>query len=670
LLKQSAKTLLITFFLLHYLSNPQAQVTNPSLFKTTVIANAKKPSPYLFLESLGKKEGAPNAIQKIIQDRAGFMWLILPEGQGIMRFDGSKWLQFINDPTKPNSFPASSVFDVLEDNQGKIWFSTEIGSVKYNPNNEKFSTVPFVGKPENGSLFEDSHQRIWQGSEGNGVYYLDKSRDSLRLFAGKGITDGYSGKFYPDNSFDKFSNFAETEDGLIWSIAMIFSKTNLPRTAILSFNPNKHDIRFYLVKEVFNQKPKEESPILKALYHDKVRNCFWMGGFNSGLLRFSLNDHSFERFYFSNNPEQANDIMSITPRNDHQLWLGTYNGLKIFDISSQQLYPINTDVGTNEGTCFNVFKDVKGTFWFAYNTKLVYLSNFRQQFPIENQLPLDFKAECIVENPTTKEQIFLSYNEKSNFKVVAKQPNSNIIRSNQQNLNLPHLTDGNVWVVKIAKDGKIWIGLDGGVGCLDPQTLQLTIPKSNIERFEEKLRSDQLWISDLFPDDNGDVWMANWNAGIVQYESKSGQFIAHTKHLGGTTTNLINEVYRSIIKDSKGNWFFGSMGTGLEIWNPNTNELQQYAYNPKNPKSIGGRFVNCMKTDKKGQIWLGTEIGLSLYLPLAPKDSAFERTNVPQTTVYAIETDNQDRIWLKTSLGLILYDPKVKQTTIFGENKA
>lgn len=641
------------------------------LYKTTVVSKPKKPAPFLFFEHLEKKDGVPSDIQRIYQDQVGYLWLCLLEGQGIVRFDGSKFTHFSKDSSSATFFPANTVFDLLQDRMGDLWFSTNEGIFRYNPNTEKFQKIPHGGgKGLFGHLFEDSRGRIWVGTDHSGLMYHEPAVDSMVVFPGTGVINGYTGIFYPGSAFDGILDITETPDGLIWILATIYAPEKQTHCALVSLHPFKHEIHFYPPDEVYKQKPVT-TPLLGAVkfHFDRARNCFWLGGDDTGLLHFSLTNHHWERFCFLENPVFTNDILCIAPRNADQLWLGCKDGLKIFDITTSQLYAIKTEMVDNEWVNYCIYKDRNGTSWFTGKNTLFRMSPSRQHFQEAFYLPTHFSAEAILEIPTTGELLFMAYDGKGIFKALAWHAQSGKWRRAQQTLQLSAQQAGNVWAAIIASDGKIWVGLNGGIGWLDPSTLRLTIPRQNLLRDKGHHRSDQLWISDLYPGDHGDVWMATWNAGIVQYDARNKQFVSHLYQLGNTNITLFNRVYRSLYRAPSGLLFMGSCGTGLEIWNPIDNTYQRHEHKPQQPNSLSGRFVFCMEADQKGGLWLGTENGLCRYRQNATPDSAFALTSITQVWVYDIAIDVQGRLWLKTADGLMLYDPTTDSSTLFDANK-
>ncbi|MFM2442155.1 MAG: hypothetical protein RL449_796, partial [Bacteroidota bacterium] len=74
-------------------------------------------------ERLGTNSGlSQSSIYKIIQDKKGFLWFAT--GDGLNRYDGHNFKIYRNDPSDPKTLSGSEIFSVTEDDLGNLWVGT------------------------------------------------------------------------------------------------------------------------------------------------------------------------------------------------------------------------------------------------------------------------------------------------------------------------------------------------------------------------------------------------------------------------------------------------------------------------------------------------------------------------------------------------------------------
>lgn len=145
-------------------------------------------------------------------------------------------------------------------------------------------------------------------------------------------------------------------------------------------------------------------------------------------------------------------------------------------------------------------------------------------------------------------------------------------------------------------------------------------------------------VRDVVIDQNGTVWLAAWD-GVVSYDGK--EFTNHTLKNG-----LSHHRAYSVLEDSKGNMWFGTMGAGAYKYNGT-----QFTNLSTNNGMISNIVFDLFE-DTQGNIWFATDSGVSRY-----DGAAF--MNIPlsgelQGSVQAISQDGQGDIWIGTSYGLYL----------------
>lgn len=233
---------------------------------------------------------------------------------------------------------------------------------------------------------------------------------------------------------------------------------------------------------------------------------------------------------------------------------------------------------------------------------------------------------------------------------------------------IPGVSIGPAHITKILplSNGLALIGMNCGMATLDGPTLDIRPIRAPIEKMNEAMRTDELWVSDILEDKNGDWWISTWNAGIIQYQKNAQQFVNQTFDLGGSGRQLYNKCYLSVVQDSLGRFVFGSNGTGLEIWNPADQSCRHVTGESTSAGGLQARFIYCQFIDQKKRHWIGTENGLYRYLAGAQADQAFVRYDIGGW-IFSILSDSIGRLWLKTTLGLALFDPESGRKQVFGE---
>jgi ligand-binding sensor domain-containing protein len=98
-------------------------------------------------------------------------------------------------------------------------------------------------------------------------------------------------------------------------------------------------------------------------------------------------------------------------------------------------------------------------------------------------------------------------------------------------------------------------------------------------------------------DRKGNIWIASWE-GVFRYDGKS---------FTNVTSGVSSARFFSVLEDSKGNFWFSSVGSGV------------YYYDGKNFRNfttkdgLAHNDVIDIYEDKTGNIWFGTEAGVNRY---------------------------------------------------------
>ena len=119
----------------------------PALFLCSAVLFAQAPLP-----GLSSQEATC-----IVQDKYGFLWF--GTENGLHRWDGVQMRVFMRRTGDTASLPSSHIQHLHEDLSGTLWVATDAGLMRFNRNNETFTTV-LPSKPI-ASVWEDRTQTLW-----------------------------------------------------------------------------------------------------------------------------------------------------------------------------------------------------------------------------------------------------------------------------------------------------------------------------------------------------------------------------------------------------------------------------------------------------------------------------------------------------------------------------
>lgn len=150
----------------------------------------------------------------IVRDQQDRIWLGT-EGGGLNLYqpESEDFLVFRHNTMNSNSLDSDFIWSMICDSDGNLWAGTTQGLNRIDPETLQIHRYQKnVGDPTtfNGSrvraLFEDSRQRIWIGTQDNGMYTYDKKTKRFRSFANNAALPA-----------QYVTGFIEDQSGSIWA---------------------------------------------------------------------------------------------------------------------------------------------------------------------------------------------------------------------------------------------------------------------------------------------------------------------------------------------------------------------------------------------------------------------------------------------------------------------
>jgi ligand-binding sensor domain-containing protein/signal transduction histidine kinase/DNA-binding response OmpR family regulator len=213
--------------------------------------------------------------------------------------------------------------------------------------------------------------------------------------------------------------------------------------------------------------------------------------------------------------------------------------------------------------------------------------------------------------------------------------------SYEQNSNVNNSINSNlIYAAYVDSHNRLWVGTDEGL-CLYDRDLN-TFESIDIQK---KIRKETVVsVKSIIEDNNGNLFLGTFNSGLLKLNIKSRKI---TK-LKLDTPNATNYLINSLVKDKKGTIYLGT-NLGLKVADPIKNEIKK-ANIGKDNQIFSGNIVS-MFLDSRQNLWIGNgykglvkidlrpEIKQAVSYPVTQKRIMSIMATDPKTILCATEND-------------------------------
>ncbi|NQZ08298.1 MAG: response regulator [Algicola sp.] len=624
-------------------------------FYSCASAGATEPLPRF--EHLTIENGlSQNSVFSILKDRQGFMWFGTEDG--LNRFDGYQYKHFRHDSQDANSLSDSNISVVYQDRHGTLWIGTNAGGLnRYDDKTQRFTR--FIHSPNDPhslsdnqvmSIAEDKNGKLWVGTGRGGLNRFDRQ---LQNFAQLRHQPHLPGSLSDDHIRVVFKD----RKNQLW-VGTQGGGLNLLDVDTRQFTHYRH------------QKGNPNS-----LSHDKVHSLcednqgnLWVAT-QDGLNRFDHNSQSFVSYkHDDTDPHSlgANNLRVITQDPRGGIWVGTqYGGLDHFTSQDSRFVHYTHQSSQRDSLSNNdiwaLNHDEQDLLWVGTNSGGVNkLDLHRSRFGHIKHNPDD--AGSLSNNNVrtlyhdSKGALWIGTAEGGIDIDDGKSPKFERIRHDPTNPN--SLSHNSVWSVQEAQGNIYWIGtFGGGLNRYDRNTGEFT-------RFKHD-KTDSSSLSDdrvraVFLDSKGLIWAATWGGGLNRLNRLDNRQpgFEHFKHQKDNPHSISGNLVRQIFEDRKGNLWIATT-SGLNRFDRISGRFSRYLHNSQDDSSLSNNNILAIAQDRQGVLWIGNAGG-GLHKYDATTDSFTryrEKDGLSNDTVYGIIEDRQGYLWLSTNLGLSRFSP-------------
>ncbi len=604
-----------------------------------------------------------NSINSITQDSKGFIWICTQDG--LNRYDGYEFKIFRHEPGNDNSLSNNYVWSLYEDSDGIFWICTFGGGLtRFDPATEKFKHFK-NNAGDSTSISNDFTFQVVEFPEGTLWVATDGGLNSL---------DKKSGKFQrftqTTNSARKLENnhiaslTFQGKDKLWFLSDLGLSQINVNTKELKHFtnDPFKNEVFLgsinFILKERNNLILLSEKGVMKL---DFVNNKTEMLLENAGVSKSST---------------QIN-FQTIIPDRRGYYWIGTNDGLLLFEKSTGRLFSYVNEVTGNSisnNNIISLFQSIDNTIWIGTRNGLNKVYRLKSDFKVfkddpENKNSLSSKNVSQVLKDS-RGLIWIGSTEGVN--VMNDQGDEVIVFKN--NTGDDNSISSN-YILSLSEDksGDIWVGTrTGGVNLIKVLNENFP-PKIQVKRYSKTSGLSSNTIQFICEDRNGIFWIGTGGGGLNKLDPLTGKIKVYRENKDGSGPG--HPYVFNIFEDSFNNLWIGTATGGINLFDPVKEKFIYLKNNTSNPNSISNDIILSIYEDKNHNLWIGTAGGLNkLLIPLEKNlfdyfeenvdmwnDSLFRQygraDGFPNDVIYGILEDDHGFLWLSTNKGIVKFNP-------------
>ncbi len=606
-----------------------------------------------------------SSVYNILQDSRGFMWFGTEDG--LNKYDGYNFTVYKPVPGDLTSLSQNFTTAIYEDASGMLWLGTEGGGLEkfdrdkehfthywYDPNNSRSLGSDYVW-----TIYPDHTGALWIGTLGSGLDRFDPTTEEFTHYRAN-LSDSRS------LSSNTIQAIYQDRQGTLW----VGTDTGLNR-----LDPSgKQFVRYY-------NDPTDPNSLshnsIRSIYKDR-QGQLWIGTEGGGLDQLDRSSGRFTHYRHSpNNPGSLshNSVWAIYQDRYGALWVGTDDGLNCLDRDTLEFTHYHNDPtdpnSLSDNSVRSIYEDRSGVLWIGtYGGGISKLDRSKTRF-------MSFPAIAGIPNGLATIAVRAIYQDQEGLLWVGTAGSGlyKIDRDNagyalyQASPNTFYGPSHNV-IRSIAQDqaGTLWIGTEGGgLNSLERATGRFT-RYQNDPANPNSLSDDTVMA--VYQDRQGDLWIGTQQGGLDRFDRASGRFI-HYQYNPYNPRTLSSNYVRVIYQDREGVLWLGTGGGGLnklerrEDSGGEIARFTRYLAAPDQPNSLSDNIVLSICQDQRGALWIGTAGGgLNRFDREKESFTHYREANgLPNDVVYGILEDNQGYLWLSTNKGLSRFNPQTETFT-------
>ncbi|OHX64637.1 hypothetical protein NH26_24000 [Flammeovirga pacifica] len=559
-------------------------------------------------------------VRCFLEDDKGYLWF--GTTKGLYRYDGYEYKKYLSE---------KNICALELDEEGNIWITSFRALLKYNYAQDTFENIDLpienftafnIKKLKSGEMFFASNL---------GFCLINPKTEEIKNYQKiPGLENGLSSNI--------IRTVYEDTEGNLW----------IGTHDQLNFFDRKNErfSKYRIQKE--NELHKKNNLILDIIPYDKNDDQFLIIGTETGLAFFDRRLKTFKKYTYSKNEHSLtnNVVKSICRVSDDEIWIGTGNGLNIFDVKTQKFERFyasyQNHFSISDDLIFKIYKDKNGIVWLGTNNGIDKIEIKNDTF-LTNRLP---HSEAFLKMGTTVKSFAFAENGDIWLGTIKK----GLIKYDKKldkyiNFQVPQILHSDVKDILIDRNQNIWVATPGGLNFIDHKTGKIYAYVADIGK-EDALQTDYLFS--ISESKDGDIWLGGMK-GLYKINQLGNHQLAFKNFTHDPTNkNSIsgNFIVDVIFNNNNSPWVL--TGNGADIFNTNTGSITHI----QKPEGKKNHYLNQVLFNEDGSIFI--LIGKNLYnYNVSTKEYDLILTSA--TPIKSCVRKNND-LWYTTHSKLIKYN--------------
>ncbi|WP_372932915.1 hybrid sensor histidine kinase/response regulator transcription factor [Mariniphaga sediminis] len=599
-------------------------------------SQAQKSGRDILFQNISNSQGlSQSTVFSIIQDTLGYMWFATQDG--LSRYDGFNFKVYRNDNDDSAAVISQHIRVLFNDREGNYWIGGNKGISRYEYEYDKFHNYPLFDLSYDryiSDIEQDNEGRIWAGSFNGNIYRYDNDKDSFSEFK---ISHQGERLYYINDLCDYFGKLlVGTEYGLYVVDATIKSveKINLLN---------------------------EDLKVRKILMDSEER--IWLGTEGNGLLLLDRNLNIIKTYLHEiHNPNSLcnNSVRSLAFDNNGNLWIGTFVGLSIMNTQtgdfSNYFQDYTRPYTLSQNSVRSAYKDKEGGMWLGtFYGGINYYHPQNLHFDLVNQNGGSFSLNDNVLSYITEDQegnVWIGTNDGG---INCWNRKNNTVKYYMHDESDPNsISSNNIKALVFTDDQKLLVGThNSGLNLFEPKKRKNT--RFTTGNTPGSIASNSVYA--IIKDHKSQIWVGTWN-GLNKFDPQNKTFEHFYSDSKGQQLTSSQITY--LFEDSQNRIWIGTF-EGVNIFYPEKRIFESFRNKTDDPASLSHNFVNCIFEDNRKRIWIGTNSGLNVFNEVERNFKRFKTADgLSNNVIHGILEDTKNRLWISTNEGIDVFNQEDK----------